>query len=162
MKNSQITTKSSSKKSANSWIILDYTLVILLSSISIFLIAVGIIYLFSRFVLTTGTVAFGSPVDCVNIGSSGNLFDCSFTVRYKVVNTQGKLQLYYVKVDNAIGPKIKPGDVVYLQYDPEDPTIVVYGNTSFRTLGLLYLAIGSLLSLISVYYWSNIKNKYPN
>lgn len=141
-------------------LLLDYSLLMVLLATSVLLITVGLSYVLSNWVLTTGTVTFTDPVNCIALENTNNLYDCSFTARYKVINEDGTFNFYFVKVDHVIGPKIERNDQVYLQYDPKNPSIVIYGNTSYRTFGLLYLSVGTLLTLISAYYWSNMKKQY--
>jgi hypothetical protein len=155
MADQKLVTKTKSNK--RGILLLDYTLLVILLSTSVFLVVLGIIFVFSNWVLTTGTVTFGQKPSCIPLENTTNVYDCSFTVRYKVVNNDGKLQFYFVKVDHVIGPRVRSGDVVYLQYDPKDPSNVVYGNTSYKTYGLLYLSFGALLSLLTIYYWNSIK-----
>ena len=126
-----------------------------LLSFSVFFLTYGFIYVNSHWVLTTGTVAYFGNLTCVPISGTSSLYDCSFLVRYKVVSDDGTPQFYGVQVNNVIGPKINIGDNVYIQYDPKDPSKVIYGNTSFQTFGLLYLTIGIIILLLTVYYWMN-------
>lgn len=157
-----VASKKSNVSIERGWLMLDYSLFLILIVTSIFLLTVGLVYVFSNWVLTTGTVTYGNKIDCVPVENTNSMYDCSFTVRYKVIGEDGTLQIYFVKVDHVIGPNIKPGDIVYIQYDPKNPASVIYGNTSYRTFGLLYLSVGALLTLISIYYWSNIKSRYHN
>lgn len=150
------------KNSSRGLLLLDYSLLMVLLATTVLLIVVGLSYVFSNWVLTTGIVTGDDgklTPTCIPIENTNNLYDCSFRVAYEVVGENGKPMVYHVKVDHVFGPKVAVGDNVYLQYDPKNPSTVIYGNTSYRTFGLLYLSIGSLLLLITSYYWSNIKKQ---
>lgn len=138
---------------------LDYTLLIILISISLFLLVTGTYYVSSRWVLTTGKVVYNQDLICTPLSNGSTLYDCSFTVRYKATRADGSLQFYYTKVENVIGPKINRNDTVYIQYDPQDPSSAIYGNTSYRTFGLLYLSLGAFTTLLTTYYWLGLTNK---
>lgn len=151
------------KSPSRGLLLLDYSLLLVLLATSVLLIIVGLSYVFSNWVLTTGTVTLDQGSlkgpTCIPLENTNNLYDCSFRARYKAVSDDGKINYYYVQVDHVIGPKVSRSDQIYLQYDPKNPSSVIYGNTSYKTFGLLYLSVGALLTLITVYYWSNIKKQ---
>lgn len=136
--------------------IMGYIVISVLLFISLSFLITGAVYVSSNWVLTTGTVIFNNPdLVCTGVPNS-SLYDCSFTVRYKVVQQDGSIKWYFVKIKNIVGPRVQRGDKVYLQYDPNDYSRVLYGNTSYKTYGLLYLTFGLILLLLAVYYWTTL------
>lgn len=148
---------STTKRSTN---LFHLTILIALIFLTILFIVYGFANVFSNWVLTTGTVMyFQNDSTCIPIEGTSNIYDCSFNVRYRAFKPDGTSQPYIVRVNNVIGPKVNNGDTVYIQYDANDNSKVVYGNISFKTFGLLYLTMGAIMLLLTMFYWVKVVKK---
>jgi len=116
------------------------------------LIPYGIYMIVHKEKLTSTTVGeiTGDPM-CNPSDPGGNnkiVYDCSFTVDYKIDNTN-----YSIDVNTSTGFKYSNGSSITVYYNPKDPSAGAIKSDSSHVAGIIILAVGIIIPLISWLWW---------